>query len=129
MSESGEQRPVAQVREVIDLFSGLRGFTEVQTDHLPVVFVAPIPIQTEADVATDAPAPVAVDDYVPEDVKQRLIYHWLRFGPDWRADIVEQAPPMLASETPEFNPLRFPRPRLIGHLDDGISRVIRPKER
>jgi hypothetical protein len=121
-----DDQPVVQVREVIDLFSGLRGFTEVQTDYLPVVFVAPIPIQTEADVATEA-APDPVDDYVPEDVKQRLIYHWLRFGPAWAPDIVVQAAPV-ANDVVEFNPLRFPRPRLVGHLDDGITRAIRPKE-
>jgi hypothetical protein len=100
--------------------------TEVKTEYLPVLYVAPVEVVIET---TTIPEPVLpVDDFVPADVEQRLLYHWLRFGPPWAPDIVMQAPPPVPDDTPVVNPLYFPRKRVIGHFDDGVTRAIRRKE-
>lgn len=114
-------------------------FTEVKVEYPVAIYVAPV-VETAVEIPVQIPVetPVAVmeetspgedHDYVPEDIKQRLIYHWLTFGPvEWRADIVMAAPPPDPNPAPIFNPARFPRRRVIGHLDDGVARAIRPKE-
>ena len=108
-------------------------FTEVKVEYPVAIYVAPV-VETAVETPVEA-APVETispgedHDYVPEDIKQRLIFHWLRFGPvEWRADIVMAAPPPDPNPAPIFNPARFPRRRVIGHLDDGVARAIRPKE-
>jgi hypothetical protein len=133
--------PVVQLKEATQDFLDLRLITEAKVEYLPVVYVAPAPapapvveaapevtaVEVEAPPAPEWPADFAADDYVPDDIKQRLIYHWLRMGPAWASEIVMQAPPVVPDDTPVVNPLYFPRPRLVGHLDDGLRRAIRLK--
>lgn len=117
--------PATQVRDFILVDLGIA--TTPQVEHLPVVYVPPVVVAEEVEVAPlDDPA---WDDYVPDDIKQRLIYSWLRFGPHWARDIVAAAPPPVPDDTPVVNPLYFPRKRVIGVHDDGVARIIRPKER
>ena len=136
MIEDDDRGALVREKEVLN-FPALEIATVGKVDFLPVVWVAPVEAPVETEVATAVEMvlePVApVEDFVPEDVKQRLIYHWLRFGPAWASDIVMQAPPPQVEINPlQFtsapDPSRYPRQRVIGHLDDGVARAIRVRE-
>jgi hypothetical protein len=111
---------------VTETIAAVEVTTETVTEFLPVV------IPTETVDAGGAPdlGPSSEDTYVPEDDEQKLIYHWLVYGPEWRADIVVAPPPddISIPSDPVVNPLHFPRPRQIGHRDDGTRRMIKVRE-
>jgi hypothetical protein len=111
---------------VVETIAAVEVATETAIEFLPVV------VPTETADAGGAPdlGPSGDDTYVPDDIEQRLIYQWLMYGPEWRAQIVEQPPPVDPGLPPDVvvNPLHFPRPRQIGHRDDGARRMIKVRE-
>jgi hypothetical protein len=142
--DEGKPASVVQLREA-ERFPELQiDFTDVATEPVVETIVAtetttetvteflPVVIPTETVDAGGAPdlGPSSEDTYVPEDDEQRLIYHWLVYGPEWRADIVVAPPPddISIPSDPVVNPLHFPRPRQIGHRDDGLRRMIKVRE-
>lgn len=114
---------------VVETVVATETITEAVVEFLPVV----VPVEAPVDVVpVENPNDlgfIGEDSYVPEEIEQRLIYQWLMYGPDWRADIVTAPPPVDNTIPPEvIDPQRFPRPRNIGFYDDGTRRKILLRE-
>ena len=141
--DDDEDKPssVVQLREA-DRFPELQiDFTDVASEQIVETTVAPetttvvefLPVVVTPSEALDPGGPpdlgpATEDAFVPYDVEQQLIYYWLVNGPPWRADLVEQPPPVDPGLPPDVvvNPLHFRRPRPIGQgVDDGMRRMIR----
>jgi hypothetical protein len=97
------------------------------------------PLEIDESIAGEDPAETFVvyeENFVPDDIEQRLIYYWLLNGPEWAATICRlgETYPAADPSTPppdnvvEINPLRIRRPRVIGFDDDGVRRVIVRRE-